>query len=64
MNIGKVFDGISDVKFLGVTEDGVVWFNDLYTKSTLAIYTQDLSRENIISRTIKSRQTFEKGRIK
>ena len=56
--IENIFNGMLGVKFLGVTEDGVVWFNDLYTNSTLALYSKDLSRETIKQKVIASRKTF------
>lgn len=63
--IEKIFEGMLGVKFLGIQNltylglNDVILFNDLYTNSTLGLYSQDLTQENIKQKVIESRLKFK-----
>ena len=61
-DIEDIFKGMPGVRFLAIQSnpgDDIILFNDLYTNSTLALFSNDLSQENIRQKVITSRRAFQ-----
>ena len=61
-DIERIFTDMLGVKFLGIQSNpgnDIILFNDLYSNTTLALYSTDLSQENIRQKVIDSRKAFQ-----